>query len=232
MRIKILRRKKYAINKFNNLMIPKRKGLSRLSIFYKKINHKIENKFCSKSICYKAIFSNVSFYNVNFKGAILTSCSFKDATFNNVEFLGTNLKKSNLKNATFKNCIFSAALLTGANFKGSKFENCIFANINFTTAKDLQINDGNEIISVHSIPTIEADFLELLNSFKFNQYLQNTRVLHLKNGKLNSLTLHILISQLGIEKCKKGLKNLNVFLSSNVITAYQLCDLIDKASSD
>jgi uncharacterized protein YjbI with pentapeptide repeats len=214
-------------------MLPKKKNLSRLVIFRKKSKEmKITNKFYSKAFCYKAIFSNVKFINVNFKGAILTNCSFKNSSFFNVEFLGTNLKNSNFSGAIFKNCIFSATLLKNVNFKNTKFENCIFVSVNFNVVKNLELNtDINQILSTHNLIPLNKELEELFNKYKFHQNLQNSRVLYLKSGKLNSLTVNMIMSNLGEKKCKQGLINLEKNLSSRIVTSYQLCSLIDKSSS-
>lgn len=213
-------------------MIPKRKNLSRLVIFRTKSRtNQIINKFYSKAFCYKAIFSKVKFINVNFKGATLTNCSFKNAFFFNVEFLGTNLKNSNFSGATFKNCLFSATLLKKVNFSGAKFENCTFVSVNLNVAKNLCLTDNNSILAVHKLIDLDNELEKLFNQYKFHPKIQNSRVLYLKGGKLNSLTINMLISNLGKEKCKQGLVNLDKYLSFRIITSYQLLSVIDKYSN-
>lgn len=177
-----------------------------------------------------AIFSNVTFNHVNFKGATLTHCSFKNASFIDVEFLGANLKKSNFSNASFKHCVFSAALLKGTKFKNAHFENCTFVSTNLDVAKDVRLDKSNKIFPTHFMPQLDSELVEIFDSYRFHPKLQNTRVLHLKSGKLNSLTINLLISRLGATTCKKGLLNLDLLLSTRVVTAYQFCNLIDKAS--
>jgi hypothetical protein len=177
-----------------------------------------------------AIFSKVIFNHVNFKGATLTHCSFKNASFIDVEFLGTNLKKSNFLNASFKDCIFSAALLKGTKFRNAHFENCTFVSTNLDVSMDLFLDKSNKSFSTHFMPQLDSELVEMFDSYRFHPKLQNTRVLHLKSGKLNSLTINLLLSRLGATTCKKGLLNLDSWLSERVVTAYQLCNLIDKAS--
>lgn len=177
-----------------------------------------------------AIFSDVTFNHVNFKGATLTHCSFKNALFMDVEFLGTNLKKSNFSNARFKDCIFSAALLKDTKFKNAHFENCTFVSTNLEASKDLFLDTSNKIFPTHCMPQLDNELVEMLNGYRFHPKLQNTRVLHLKSGKLNSLTINLLISRLGVTTCKKGLLKLDPLLSRRIVTAHQLCSLIDKAS--
>ncbi|EJT1341193.1 pentapeptide repeat-containing protein [Vibrio alginolyticus] len=215
-------------------MLPKnQKGLSRLSLFYSKSRIKnIRNKFYSKAQCFRANFSNASFINVNFKGAILTNCSFKHAEFSQVEFLGSNLKKSNFTNATFRYCVFSATLLKKSNFKGCTFENCIFVNTNVNVAKNMIIGDSNRFFSQHPSPVVSASTMHLLDELRFHPKIQNSRVLHLKGGKLNSLTVFSLLERLGEEKLVVGLKNLNGTLPYRIVTANGLCNAIDKASRE
>lgn len=212
-------------------MLPKKKGLSRLVIFRKKARQShFYNKFYSKAFCYMANFSNMTFSHVNFKGATLTNCSFKNASLIDVEFLGANLKKSNFANATFKRCVFSAALLKGTKFKNAHFENCIFVSTNLKASRDIVLNKSNKILSTHTMPELDNELISLLNKYRFHPKLQNTRVLFLKSGKLNSLTISLLLPHLSVTKCKKGLDNLEPYLSSRIVTAYQLVTIIDKAS--
>lgn len=215
-------------------MLPKGKnGLSRLSIFYKKAKTKnIRNKFYSKAQCFKADFSNVSFINVNFKGAVLTKCSFKNASFSQVEFLGTNLKKSNFSGAKFKYCIFSCTLMKNANFKNCNFENCTFVNTNLYVSKNLTINDTNKLLNKHPSPKIDNDLLILLNKLRFHPRVQNSRVLHLKGGKINGLTFQSLIDRLGYARLKNGLAALNGHLPYRIVTANGLCNAIDRATRE
>lgn len=215
-------------------MLPKnQKALSRLSLFYSKSRIKnIRNKFYSKAQCFRANFSNVSFINVNFKGAILTNCSFKHAEFSQVEFLGSNLKKSNFTNAKFKYCVFSATLLKKSNFKGCTFENCIFVNTNVNVAKNMIIGDSNRCFSQHPSPVVSSSTMHLLDELRFHPKIQNSRVLHLKGGKLNSLTVFSLLERLGEDKLVVGLKNLNGTLPYRIVTSNGLCNAIDKASRE
>lgn len=211
-------------------MLPKRKGLSRLAIFYKsKKAYPIRNKFYSKAQCFRANFSEISIINVNFKGAILTSCNFKKTIFHQVSFLGSNLKKSNFTNAIFKNCIFSGALMEKCNFKDSTFENCIFVNTNLSNSKSLIIGENNKIFTKNPVPTIDMETVALIDKFKTNPKISNYRVLHLRGGKINNLTLYVLLDRFGESNLKTRLKNLNGALPRRIITAHDLCSALDKA---
>lgn len=213
-------------------MLPKGKNnLSRLSVFYRKTKTRnIRNKFYSKAQCFRADFSKSSFIDVNFKGAILTSCNFKGATFTQVEFLGTNLKKSNFTDATFKYCIFSRALIKNSNFRNCTFENCIFVSTNITVAKNIVVSESNRIFKRQPSPEVSQETLTLLDDLRFNPKVQNSRVLHLKGGKINAITLNSLIERLGEKRLKRGLLALNGTLPYRIITANRLCNAIDRAA--
>jgi len=212
-------------------MLPKgQKNKSRLAIFYKPTKSKnIRNKFYSKAQCFRAIFTNTAFYNVNFKGAILTNCSFKNSNFSSVEFLGTNLKKSNFTGSKFYNCIFSGSRLKKANFKNCTFDNCLFINVNLNNSKNLIIGSSSRILNEYPNIKISENILHLLNEFRFNPKIQNSRVLHLKGGKLNFLTVMILIEKLGVDLLENKLKALQGDLPSRVITSHDFCNIVDKA---
>jgi hypothetical protein len=213
-------------------MLPKnRKNVSRLSVFRIKSKRKvIRNKFYSKAHCYKANFSQVHFKNVNFKGSILTNCNFKQASFSQIEFLGSNLKRSNFTGATFEYCIFSAALLKKANFQKATFKKCIFVNTNLDVAKKLSITDDCRILKEYPKVTLDEELIYLLDGFRFNPKIHNSRVLHLKGGKLNHLTLMLLLERFGLERLKKGLLNLGGELTCRVVNFYSLFCVIDKAT--
>lgn len=213
-------------------MLPKKgKGLSRLSVFYKKTKFKqIRNKFYSKSQCFKANFSSTSFSNVNFKGAILTSCNFKRASFSQVEFLGANLKKSDFTGATFKHCVFSGVLMKNTIFSNSQFEKCTFVNTNLEVAKNIVLDSSNIVLTSHPSPILDDELHTLVDNLRFHPKLQNSRVLHLKGGKINRLTMQSLIDRLGISRLKLGLKNLGNDIPYRVVTANGLCNAIDRAS--
>jgi len=211
-------------------MLPKgQKNKSRLSVFYKKTKTRnIRNKFYCKAQCFRAIFANTSFYNVNFKGAILTNCIFKNSNFSHVEFLGSNLKKSNFTGSKFYNCIFSATLLKKTNFKDCTFNNCIFVNTNLKNAKNLIVGENNKILNEFPNIQLSDSILGLLNEFRFNSRIHNSRVLYLKGGKLNFLTIMLLIEMLG-HQLEAKLKALKGELPSRVITSHDICNIVDKA---
>lgn len=85
---------------------------------------------------------------------------------------------------------------------------------------------NNTFLSTHTLPYIDEELTILLNEFRFHPKLHNNRVLHLKNGKLNSLTIRIILSHLNLDEFKFKLQSLEPKLNSRIITAYQLLNLL------
>ncbi len=210
-------------------MVPSRKkGFQKLFIFRKKSKKSlIKNKFYSKVQCFQASFPKVNFINVNFKGAILTKCSFKQAKFSGIDFLGTNLRKSNFLQSDFSHCLFVNALLDKANFKGCTFTNCVFVNTNLYRSKHLQINDSNQILTSYPTLEISSSLKFALDELKQNEYLSNNRVLHLKGGKINQLTIKLLLERFSEAELLKKLHLVKTKLAKTIVTAKSLSDFID-----
>lgn len=175
----------------------RRKKLNRLNVFRKNsTKSRIEYQFYSKSKSFNAIFSNIQFNHVNFKGATFTKCSFKNASFVGVEFWGTNLRKSNFTGAKFQHCVFVGTLLGGTNFANTTFENCIFVNINFDDVKNFN-NDANGIrlLSVYPLFELSTDLEETINSLRDNVHILKYKILHLNCKKLNKLNIMLLLEK-------------------------------------
>mgnify|MGYP003589228664 CR=1 FL=1 len=221
--------KKYKFKKQNH-------KFKRLLLFFKDCKRK---KFYScnfaKSRGFKGHSNNSTFKNVNFRGAIFTKCSFKNSTFINVEFMGSNLKGTNFTNSKFKHCIFSATLLKNTNFFNCEFENCIFIATNTNLAKNLMFDKfKNTVLPTHMvIQNLELETLELFGKLKFIPELTYSRVLYLKNGKLNSLTINMLVNKFTEYEIQNAINNIlsemnHINFFKKVITSFQFILLIDK----
>ena len=210
-------------------MLPKKsKKVSRLSLFrIKNRRTTIKNKFYSKAQCFKVDFTGNKFLNVNLKGAILTSCNFKSAMFVNVDFLGTNLKKTNMKNARFEKCIFSGALLNKTNFQGATFKDCFFINTNFERAKNFFADEEKNIFLKHQDLIFDAELVSALDNFRYDEKIHNSRIIHQRGGKINTVTVSILLRTYGMSSLIKALQGMVGNLPSRVITIESFKGMID-----
>ncbi|WP_294363826.1 pentapeptide repeat-containing protein [uncultured Clostridium sp.] len=139
-----------------------------------------------KSNCYNCNFSGSNFDYVNFRGAHFKSCSFLKCSFKFSEFIGSNFKKSNFKNA--------------------KFENTIFLSTDLSKTKNLNI-DNPEIKVYNEMPKLDlsVDLTNAILNALNNKYVKNSRVLDTRDGKINLLSIMILLENFNEEELIKGL---------------------------
>jgi len=197
---------------------------------YNNIEKKNKNfmyKNLQRSNCYNSDFSNSNFDYVSFRGAHFKSCAFFGCTFRWAEFIGTNLRDSNLKKAIFENAIFDSVNLDGANFKDAEFKNTIFLATN--TEKAINLNLKNSNIKVfHEIPQLEIseELEKAVKNIMKNDYVKKARVFDTKDGKLNVLSLMILLDNFDELTLIKGLNIIEVQLDRAFYTLSYIIKLI------
>ncbi|KAF0196959.1 MAG: hypothetical protein FD169_631 [Bacillota bacterium] len=171
--------------------IPVRRILS----FYKKRDTKeYHGQYLCKSRAFRASFIKCTFRHVNFKGSIMTSCSFKDSSFIGCDFWGTNFRRSSFRNARFRNCVFVGTLLNGCNFGGATFDNCTFVNTNLNAAKGISISNTVSLLYSYPSPIVSDQLARVLAELSALPYLLRYRLLHLSTQKYNMLNLALLLS--------------------------------------
>lgn len=206
------------------------------SFNYNKIEKKNKNfmyKNLHRSNCYNSDFSNSNFDYVSFRGAHFKSCTFFGCTFRWAEFIGTNLKGSIFKNAKFENAIFDSVNLDGVNFKDAEFKNTIFLSTNIEKAKNLNLQDSN-IKIFHEMPQLEISE-ELETSVKNvmeNDYVKKARVFDTKDGKLNAVSLMILLDNFDESTLIKGLNIIEAQLDKDFYTLSYVIKLLKKYQID
>lgn len=186
----------------------KRRKMNRLNVFKGKSNKQVmQYQFYSKSRSFSAIFSNVTFKHVNFKGSIMTSCSFKNSEFIGVEFWGANFRNSNFTGARFKHCVFVGSLLKDTNFRNATFENCIFVNTNLENIKNFNpARTGIEILVSYPDLDLSENLITTVEKLRVNEHILKYKILHLTTKKLNKLNLYLLLKKFGEETLIKGLE--------------------------
>lgn len=197
---------------------------------YNNIEKKNKNfmyKNLQRSNCFNSDFSNSNFDYASFRGAHFKSCSFFGCTFRWAEFIGTNLKDSNFKNAIFENAIFDSVNLDGANFKDAEFKNTIFISTNTEKATNFNSKNPNIKIFIES-PQLEIsqDLEKAVSNVMKNDYVKKARVFDTKDGKLNVLSLMILLENFDELTLIKGLNSIEVKLDRAFYTLSYVIKLI------
>lgn len=160
-----------------------------------------------RSHCYDCDFSESNFDYASFRGAHFKSCNFYGASFKAAEFVGTNLKKSRFKRARFEDVVFEGANLEGVDFADATFKNVVFVGCDITQAKNLNTVSVNIKIfeEMPSLEISEALQQAVLGAME-NKYIKASRVLDLKDGRINPISMMRLLSHFEEKTLIKGLQ--------------------------
>lgn len=165
-----------------------------------------------------------NFMYSNLKRSNCYNCSFKGA-----EFVGANLKGSKFKEAHFEDTIFEGVKLDGVNFKDAKFKNTIFVGCDLKSAKNLNVND-KEIRVFEKMPEIEIseELREATLNVMKNEYVKKARIFDTKEGKLNLITLMILLENFDEKELIDGLNNIQSELDKDFHTLSYIIKYLKK----
>lgn len=148
-----------------------------------------------KSHSYNSNFQNAKFDCASLRAAHMKFCNFDGASFKETEFVGTNLRGSTFRGAKFQGAIFRATVLDKADFKNAEFIDSYFVGTGVSNAKNFPV-DCSGITFLNTMPSM-SDFSEELISvvqgLRTNDVIRHSNTLHLKHGKINTLSLMILL---------------------------------------
>lgn len=182
-----------------------------------------------RSNCYNCNFAGSNFDYVSFRGAHFKNCSFLNCSFKGAEFVGANLKGSKFKEAHFEDTIFEGVKLDGVNFKDAKFKNTIFVGCDLKSIKNLHVND-KEIRVFEKMPEIEIseELREATLNVMKNECVKKARIFDTKEGKLNLITLMILLENFDEKELIDGLNNIQSELDKDFHTLSYIIKYLKK----
>lgn len=193
----------------------------------KKQNTDFSNKDLKRSNCFSSDFSGSDFSQSSFKGAQFKNCNFLDCNFESAEFVATNLKNSKFMNVHFKNVIFDTANLDGVNFDNASFDNVIF--INTDTTKALNFNaSATGIRLFDELPELNiSERLERsVKASRKNEFIKTSGVLDTKAGKINPISIMILLENFKEDVLISGLLKSKTDVNKNFCTLSYLINEI------
>ncbi len=183
----------------------------------------------TKSKCYNCNFSGSNFDYVSFRGAHFKSCKFEGSTFTGAEFIGSNLKESNFKDAQFDFTVFESVKLSDTDFKGAEFNNAIFLSCNLDEAKNLDLTDENiKVFDEMPLFEISDGLRRAVETVMENKYVKKSRVMDTREGKINFLSLMILLDVFDEEKVIKGFEKLVEVTDRDFYTLSYIIKIIGK----
>ena len=197
-----------------------------------KINKNFMYKDLRRSNCYNSNFTDSNFNYVSFRGAHFKSCDFYGCTFTYAEFIGSNLKKSKFKNAIFENTIFEGVNLDGVDFKGAKFTNVIFVGTDIEKASNIKAKKA-DIRVFDEMPNLEIseNLKEAIENAMNNEHVKKSRVLDNKEGKINLLSVMILLENFDEESLIKGLNKFSSELEKDFCTLSYIIKTLENYKS-
>ncbi len=208
-------------------------GKNRNPLSYKNKDRRQSNfmyKDFSKSSSINSNFSECNFRFISFRGAKFKYCEFDRALFDGSEFIGTNLRGSHFSNAIFKDVIFNGAVLDKSNFTEAKFSNTIFYNTSINTAKGISKNTDGIIVFEKAISEdqFSKELITIIQDLRKNDYIRRSRTLHLKEGKVNTLYLMLLLHDFEEQPLIEGLRMLPNLISKPFYTLSYIKNILRK----
>lgn len=184
-----------------------------------------------KTKSYHTDFSGASFTGVSLRAAQMKYCNFTDCIFSNTDFIGANLRGSRFINAVFTDCIFVGTVLENANFKGAIFRNCYFVSTGRKNTRNFpEITYENTILSAYPPQdTVDENLKEVIESLRSNDFIRRSNTLHLKEGKVNTLTVMILKDEYTNEELTNLLPLIPDLVTTQFYTVSYLKKLLKKA---
>lgn len=185
-----------------------------------------------KANSYHSSFQKANFNYATFRAAKMKYCNFSQSSFVGTEFIGSNLRGSNFDGATFKDAIFTSAVLDKTSFVNASFENCFFLGTKASNVKGLDPKcPGISFLKTYPAQeNFSEELLYIVELLRDNDIIRRSHTLHLKEGKINTLTLLVLKQSFSEEELIKYLPLVPKHLTSDFYTASYLVKLLKKIS--
>lgn len=193
-------------------------------------NRNFMYKDFEKTNSYNSSFRQANFNFSSLRGAKMKFCDFSGASFVGSEFVGTNFRGSNFSGAYFKESIFCCTVLDKAIFENAKFENCYFVGTGISKTRKFPL-DCAGITFLHSLPsadTFSDELLQVVEELRSNDIIRRSHTLHLKKGKVNTLSLHILSQSYSEDDLIALLPQIPQHLTTQFYTLSYLKNLLKK----
>ncbi|MGL4362962.1 MAG: pentapeptide repeat-containing protein [Cellulosilyticaceae bacterium] len=186
----------------------------------KKLASDFKGNDLRRSNCFNVDFKASDFSETSFRGAQFKACKFDQCKFDWAECVAVNFKNSQFKNVNFKNTIFDLANLENADFEGATFENVIFVGTDLSLAKNLELA-GQSVQVFETIPELEISPLleKSVKEAMTNPYVKYARVLDTKDGKVNPISIMLLLEKFDEATLSKALQSMKKKID------YDLCTL-------
>ena len=199
----------------------------------KKLNTDFSKNDLKRSNCFSSDFSGSNFNHAGFKGAQFKNCNFTDCNFESAEFVATNLRNSKFVNGQFTNVIFDSANLDGVNFENATFDNVIIVQTDTTKAINLDTSvTGIRLFDMLPELNISERLERAIRASKKNEFIKKAGVLDTKEGKVNPISVMILLENFSEEVLISSFSKLKTDIDKNFCTLSYLINEIKAYQAD
>ncbi len=124
----------------------------------------------------------------------MVSASFKDCLIRGVLF-----RKCNLEHAVFSDCIIAASTFEKAKLKNAQFINCkVISSTNLRTFLPENSFVNTEFYDTYpSESSFDLALVDVVNQLREHDFIRRSTVLHRKKGKLDTISLGVLVEEFG-----------------------------------
>lgn len=198
-----------------------------------KVGTDFSYKDLRRSNCYNCNFSEAQFNEVSFRGAQFKACKFNEATFVGAELVAANFKNSQFKGAKFEQVIFDSVNLENVDFEGATFKAVIFVNTDVTKALNMDLSgEGVQVFEQMPVLEMSKELQKTVVAAMTNEYIKYARVLDTKEGKVNPISMMLLLQEFEEETLIKGLKHLKKSVNENFSTLGFISEAIRNYSKE
>ena len=152
---------------------------------------KFQYKDFEKTKSYNSTFKDTAFIGTSFRAAQFKYCTFINCDFVESDFVGTNFRGTKFINCSFDKCLFQSTNCEGTGFKNCKY-NCCYLNGNSVDC--FKCLSGITVINLKETQlNVLPELVKKIESLRTNDFVCRSNTLHLKQSKINMVTLFVLL---------------------------------------
>jgi hypothetical protein len=193
-------------------------------------DRKFINKDFNKTDSYHSNFSGTLFQNTSFIDAKFKFCALYGTKFENCFIRGSLFRRCNITNATFRNTIISATV-----FDRCKLNNCVFDSCKIISStkltnflKESCFRDTDFFTDYPPETEFNPLLLKISEGLRANDFIRQSTVLHRKIGKLDTVSLKVLVEMFGEEFLIKNLNSLPSLITNQFHTLSYIVRVLQK----
>lgn len=188
---------------------------------------KFQYKDFEKTKSYNSTFKDTAFIGTSFRAAQFKYCTFINCDFVESDFVGTNFRGTKFINCSFDKCLFQSTNCEGTGFKNCKY-NCCYLNGNSVDC--FKCLSGITVINLKKTQlNVLPELVKEIENLRTNDFVRRSNTLHLKQSKINMVTLFVLLQDYSQEDLINLIPRIPAYIDRDFYTISYLKRLLKKA---